>query len=88
VAFLVSLTTTMLPTFLLSGFIFPIQNMPAAIQAVTYIVPAKYFLVALRGIMLKGTGLTAYWDQLVFLFIYAVILLIVSSVRLKPKGSR
>jgi ABC-2 type transport system permease protein len=87
VAFLISLTTTMLPTFLLSGFIFPIQNMPAAIQAVTYIVPAKYFLVALRGVMLKGTGLTAYWDQLVFLFIYAVILLIVSSVRLKSKGS-
>jgi ABC-2 type transport system permease protein len=86
VAFLIALITTMLPTFILSGFVFPIHNMPVAIQAITYIVPAKYFLVALRGIMLKGTGIAAFWDQLVILLVYAILLSIVSTVRMKSKG--
>ncbi len=86
VAFMIALTTTMLPTFILSGFVFPIHNMPAVIQAITYIVPAKYFLVALRGIMLKGTGLAAYWEQLVFLAGFAAIVLSVSSVRMKKRS--
>ena len=52
------------PTILLSGFIFPIASMPAALQVVTYLVPARYFLVALRGIVLKGVGLATIWPQL------------------------
>ena len=55
-AFLVGLLISLLPTFVLSGFIFPIASMPVPIQVVTYIVPARYFLVALRGILLKGIG--------------------------------
>ena len=66
-AFQVALILAFLPTFLLSGFIFPIQNMPAPIQIVTYVVPARYFLVALRGIVLKGVGLATVWAQLVAL---------------------
>ena len=59
-----ALILAFLPTFLLSGFIFPIQNMPRPIQVVTYVVPARYFLVALRGIVLKGVGLATIWGHL------------------------
>ncbi len=82
VAFQVALILAFLPTFLLSGFIFPIQNMPTPIQIVTYVVPARYFLVALRGIVLKGVGLATVWWDVVALAIYAVVVLGLSSVRL------
>jgi ABC-2 type transport system permease protein len=82
VAFIISIVATLLPTFILSGFIFPIRNMPAVIQAVTYLIPARYFLVVLRGVMLKGVGIEAFWMQLVFLLIFAAVTVTVSSVRL------
>jgi len=81
-AFMLSVLTTMLPTFILSGFTFPIRNMPLAIQVVTYFIPARYFLFILRSIMLKGVGLSALWAQMGFLLIFAVLVLSVSSVRL------
>jgi ABC-2 type transport system permease protein len=56
VAFQVALLTSYLPTLMLSGFIFPIASMPPFLQLVTYAVPARYFIVALRGIVLKGVG--------------------------------
>jgi ABC-2 type transport system permease protein len=82
VAFQVVLILAFLPTFLLSGFIFPIQNMPAVIQAVTFLVPARYFLVALRGIVLKGVGLGAFWVQLASLVVFATVVLGLASARL------
>jgi ABC-2 type transport system permease protein len=82
VAFQIALILAFLPTFLLSGFIFPIQNMPTPIQIVTYIVPARYFLVALRGIVLKGVGLATIWGHLAALTAYAVVVLGLASVRL------
>ena len=51
-----------LPTFMLSGFIFPIASMPVGLQYITTVVPAKYFLIALRGVVLKGLGLQALWQ--------------------------
>jgi ABC-2 type transport system permease protein len=81
-AFMLSVLTTMLPTFVLSGFVFPIRNMPLVIQVVTYFIPARYFLFILRSIMLKGVGLGAFWSQMVFLLLFAVLALGVSSVRL------
>jgi ABC-2 type transport system permease protein len=81
-AFSISVLTTMLPTFILSGFVFPIRNMPVAIQVVTYFIPARYFLFILRSIMLKGVGLSAFWSQMVFLVVFAVLTLGVSSARL------
>lgn len=53
----------MMPMVLLSGFVFPIENMPEAMQAVTYLVPLRYFLVMLRSIFLKGVGLEVWWPQ-------------------------
>ena len=82
VAFLLGVLTTMLPTFILSGFVFPIRNMPAVVQVVTYFVPARYFLAALRAIILKGAGFGAIWDQFAFLLAFAVLSLGMSAARL------
>ncbi|MFZ2053688.1 MAG: ABC transporter permease [Candidatus Aminicenantales bacterium] len=82
VAFMLAVITTMLPTFILSGFIFPIRNMPAVIQAVSYLIPARYFLVILRSIMLKGVGLGAFGRELAFLAGFGVLTLILSSARM------
>ncbi len=83
VAFLISVLTTFLPTFILSGFVFPVRNMPTFVQAVTYLVPAKYFLAALRAIILKGAGLHAFWDQVLFLAGFAALTLGVAARRLR-----
>jgi ABC-2 type transport system permease protein len=83
VAFMIAVIATMLPTFILSGFIFPIRNMPPIIQAITYFIPARYFLVALRSIMLKGVGPGAFWDQILCMTAYAILTLAASSIRMK-----
>jgi ABC-2 type transport system permease protein len=82
VAFQVVLVVAFLPTFLLSGFIFPIASMPWPIQLVTRVVPARYFLVALRGVVLKGTGLGVVWPETAALVVYAAAVLGLASVRL------
>jgi ABC-2 type transport system permease protein len=87
VAFQVALLLAFLPTFLLSGFIFPIANMPVPVQVVTYIIPARYFLVALRGIVLKGVGFTIIAPQLGALAIYAFGVLALAAVRLRKEAA-
>ncbi|HEX6463684.1 MAG TPA: ABC transporter permease, partial [Vicinamibacterales bacterium] len=82
VAFQAALLSSFLPTLMLSGFIFPISSMPYALQLVTFLVPARYFLVALRGIVLKGTPLALLWQQMLALSIYAFAMLALASVRL------
>ncbi len=82
VAFQIVLIVSFLPTFLLSGFIFPISSMPRPIQLVTAIVPARYFLVALRGVVLKGIGLSAVWREMAALVLYATVVLGLASLRL------
>src|SRR5262245_50127881 len=82
VAFQIALLTSFLPTLMLSGFIFPIASMPAFLQLVTRIVPARYFLVALRGIVLKGTGPEAFWPDLLALAVFSVVTLGLASLRL------
>jgi ABC-2 type transport system permease protein len=83
VAFQLALLTSFLPTLMLSGFIFPISSMPSFLQVVTYIVPARYFLVALRGIVLKGVGPSVFWSDLLALGIFAVAILGLASLRLR-----
>ena len=87
VAFQVALLSSLLPTMILSGFIFPITSMPAAVQAITYVVPARYFLVALRAIVLKGAGLMAFWQDMVALAIFASVALGLASLRLRREWS-
>jgi ABC-2 type transport system permease protein len=81
-AFQIALLISFLPTIMLSGFIFPIGSMPPALQVVTYVVPARYFLVALRGIVLKGATLEHLLPQLAALTVYAAAMLTLASVRL------
>jgi ABC-2 type transport system permease protein len=83
VAFQVALLTSYLPTLMLSGFIFPISSMPTFLQAITYVVPARYFLVALRGIVLKGVGVEVLWPDLAALVVFAVVIIGIASMRLK-----
>ncbi|MEZ5417467.1 MAG: ABC transporter permease [Vicinamibacterales bacterium] len=83
VAFQLALLSSFLPTFILSGFIFPITSMPPAVQAITHIVPARYFVAALRAIVLKGTGIEVVWANLAALVAFATVMLGLSSLRLQ-----
>ena len=82
IAFQAAMLTSFLPTLMLSGFIFPISSMPDVLQVITHVVPARYFLIALRGIVLKGTPLYLLWPQMVALSIYALAMLTLAAVRL------
>jgi ABC-2 type transport system permease protein len=83
VAFQVALLSSFLPTIMLSGFIFPIASMPVALQIVTHIVPARYFLVALRAVVLKGVGFQVIAGQLAALAIFAAVVIGFASLRLR-----
>ena len=83
VAFQLALLIAYLPTLMLSGFIFPISSMPVFLQVVTYAVPARYFLIALRGIVLKGVGVAAFWQDLVALVVFATVILGLAALRLR-----
>ncbi len=83
VAFQVALLVSLLPTLMLSGFIFPISSMPAVLQAITRVVPARYFLSTLRAIVLKGVGPEVFWRDLVALAIFATVILGLAAVRLR-----
>ena len=82
VAFQMALLISLLPTLILSGFIFPISSMPRALQVVTNVVPARYFLVALRGIVLKGASVSHLAAPLAALATYAAVMLSLASLRL------
>jgi len=77
-AMMLSLAGLLLPTILLSGFIFPISNMPAVLQWISHAVPAKWFLIIIRGIMLKGTDISLYWMETLILFGMMGVLLLSS----------
>ena len=79
VAMMIALTATLLPTVMLSGFIFPIASLPKILQFITYLVPARYFMVVIRGIMLKGNTLVQLWPQVVVLTGMSLIFLTVSA---------
>jgi len=81
-AFQAGLITSLLPALLLSGFIFQIRVMPTWLQAITYLVPNRYFLVVLRGIILKGEGLATYWPDVGALALYGVVVTALASLRL------
>lgn len=83
VAFQVALLSSLLPTMILSGFIFPISSMPAPVQWITTIVPARYFLVALRAIVLKGAEAAAFWQELLALAVFATVVMGLASLRLR-----
>lgn len=77
--------TTLIPTMLLSGFIYPIFNMPKFIQAVTYLIPARYYIVVLRESFLKGAGIGNVWDEGLLLFLFAFMMLAFAVKRFRKK---
>ena len=85
VAFMIAIFTSLLPSFLLSGFVFPISNMPVFLQVVSNVAVAKFFLVICRGIILKGVGFEALWDQFVYMALFSLVVIAVSVRRLQRR---
>ncbi len=83
VAFQLASLMSMLPTMILSGFMFPIRSMPWWLQILTNITPAKFYLVILRSIILKGVGIAGFWDQAVYLMIFTGVMMTISARRFK-----
>jgi len=83
VAMMGALMGTLLPTVMLSGFIFPIASMPKILQFVTYLVPARYFLPVVRGVMLKGNTIFHLWLPLGMLVLMGIFFLMISAKRFK-----
>jgi ABC-2 type transport system permease protein len=82
VAFQASLLVSLLPAMLLSGFIFQIRSMPPFLQVITYAIPARYYLVILRGVIIKGSGLAPYVGEVLGLTLFAVATLGLATLRL------
>jgi ABC-2 type transport system permease protein len=73
----------MLPTILISGFIFPISSMPKALQVISHIVPARYYIAALRDIVLKGAPPEIWWPDAAALVVYATVVLGAATIRMR-----
>ena len=84
-AWLMGFLSSILPAIILSGFIFPIASMPLPVQFFTYLFPIRYYLVILRGIILKGTGLSILYPEALTLLIFALVMITVSALRFKKK---
>lgn len=87
VAFQIASIATMLPTFILSGFIFPIESMPWPIQILTNITPAKFYIIILRAIILKGVGIEAFWKQIISLLIFSAFFIGISTIRMRKSNN-
>lgn len=84
-AMLLAIFLSLLPSVLLSGFVFPIEYMPLPIQAVTYLFPGRYFVEAIRGIYLKGVGFGVLWPELALLMLFAVGIVVLSVSRFRDR---
>jgi ABC-2 type transport system permease protein len=76
---------TMLPTIFLSGFLFPLAAMPPVLQAVSYLIPLRYFLIVVRGIILKGVGIEALWPEVIALSIFAIVIMGAAALRFRKR---
>jgi ABC-2 type transport system permease protein len=77
--------SALLPSLLLSGMVFPLENMPAPLQLLSRVVPARYLVHALRGILLKGNGLDALWPDLVAQVAFALLVLALATARFERR---
>jgi ABC-2 type transport system permease protein len=81
----IAIVSGYLPTLILSGFVFAIENMPLPIRIITYIVPARYFIAILRGIYMKGIGLEILFVDALLLTLYAAVMILIANKKLKFK---
>jgi len=84
-AMLTAILASMLPSILLSGFIFPIRQMPRALQILTTVVPARYFIEILRDIYLKGLGLEYFWKEALYILIFGFVTLALAAWRFQKR---
>jgi ABC-2 type transport system permease protein len=84
-AMILSMVIFQLPSFLLSGLIFPIISMPVPAQFITYLVPVRYFIKITRGIFLKGTGLAELWEPALSLFLFGCVVVSIAALRFKKR---
>jgi ABC-2 type transport system permease protein len=84
-AMMVAAFFVLMPFVLLSGFIFPVENMPAAIQTLAAFIPLKYYLEIVRGLFLKGTGFNELWYPALILFLWGVGILAIASLKFRKK---
>jgi len=84
-AMMIAIFAVMLPMVFLSGFAFPIENMPKIIQAVSYAIPLRYFITIIRGVILKGLGFADLWIEASVLFGMGISILLLSSLRFRKK---
>lgn len=85
VAMMVSLAGLLMPTVLLSGFIFPVENMPLVLQIISYLIPARWFLIIIKSIMLKGLDLTYIWKETLVLAGMSLFFFVISMKKLKVR---
>ena len=84
-AYQMGIVSSFLPAFLLSGFVYSIENMPFVIQVITHIIPARYVVTILKGIFLKGVGISVLWGELGFLALYALLVFLGATRKLNQK---
>ena len=85
VAFQLGLLTSFLPAMQLSGFIYAVENMPAPIRLITYIVPARYFVKITQGIFLKGIGVDILWREILFLGLFGTAVFLLTARKMRQK---
>ena len=84
-AVMISVFAVMMPMIYLSGFAFPIENMPVLVQYITYLIPFRYYNTILRGIVLKGIGFSSLWFEILIMFGISVVILTLSVLRFNKK---
>ena len=84
-AMLIAFLVSILPSIMLSGFVFPIRNMPLPIQLLSYLVPARYYLKILRGFYLKGIGVELLWGEVIFLVVFALLVFGFAATRFRKR---
>jgi ABC-2 type transport system permease protein len=84
-AYQMGMLSSFLPAFLLSGFVYSIENMPEAIQIISHVVPERYCVTILKGVFLKGIGIELLWSELAFLTAFAAIVFVLATRKLRQK---
>ncbi len=84
-AYQMGMISSFLPAFLLSGFIYAIENMPPVIRGISYVTPSRYFVTVLKGVFLKGVGIGVLWPEVAFLILYAAIVFVAATRKVKTK---
>jgi len=84
-AMMIAIFTVMMPMIFLSGFAFPVENMPKIIQYISYIIPLKYFINIIRGVIIKGIGFSELWIDAFVLLVMGVIIFVLSSLRFRKR---